>query len=347
MTKTMKALVKAKPEEGIWLEEVPIPQPKENEVLIRTKKTSICGTDIHIYQWDSWAKKNVPPSLVIGHEFVGEVIEVGKAVTHVRVGDRVSGEGHLTCSHCPNCLMGNKHLCQNTRGVGYHVHGCFAEFFTLPEENVFILPDNIPDDIAAIFDPLGNATHTALSFDLVGEDVLITGAGPIGIMAAAICRYAGAHRVIITDINEYRLDLAKKMGVTRAINVKKENLEEVMKEENINHGFTVALEMSGSPLALSSILETSRNGAKIGLLGILPPRTAVDWDHVIFKMLEIKGIYGREIFSTWFKMTHMLQGGLDILPVITHHFPIDEFQKGFDVMLSRQSGKVILSWEGQ
>lgn len=341
----MKALVKRHASIGIVMEEVPLPAIKAHEVLIKIKKTSICGTDIHIYNWDQWAQKTVPLPLVIGHEYVGEIVEVGKNVTHLKIGQRVSGEGHLTCSHCPNCLKGLKHLCVNTRGVGYHTQGCFAEYFALPAENVFLVPDDIPDDLAAIFDPFGNATHTALSFDLVGEDVLITGAGPIGIMAAAICRYAGARHVVITDLNDYRLKLAKDMGATCCINVAKTNLKEQVKALGIKDGFTVGLEMSGSPQALASMTELLQHGGKIALLGILPNGAGIDWDLVIFKMLLLKGIYGREIFSTWYKMAHMLEGGLNLSPIITHHFPYLEFQKGFDVMLSGNSGKVILDWE--
>ncbi len=340
----MKALVKKFAKEGIWMEDVPVPKIADDEVLIKTHKTSICGTDIHIYKWDAWAQKNIPVPMVVGHEFMGEIAKVGKAVKGLKVGDRVSGEGHLTCGHCINCLKGKKHLCINERGVGVHRHGCFAEFFNLPAENIFVLPKEIPDDLASIFDPFGNATHTALSFDLVGEDVLITGAGPIGIMAAAIAKHAGARHVVITDFNEYRLKLAKKMGATRTVNVGKEKLPKVMKELGIEVGFTVGLEMSGNPHALSSMLEAMLHGGHIGLLGILPPGVVIDWDLVIFKMLEIKGIFGREIFSTWFKMTHMLQSGLNLAPVITHKFPVKDFQKGFDAMLSGNSGKVVLNW---
>lgn len=341
----MKGLVKKERGVGLWMEDVPMPQVGEGEVLIKTRKTSICGTDVHIYKWDAWAQKNVPVPLVIGHEFMGEIAELGKGVTGLRVGDRVSGEGHIVCGQCPPCRKGQKHLCMRVKGLGYHVSGCFAEYFTLPAENVFVLPDTIGDDVAAIFDPFGNATHTALSFDLVGEDVLITGAGPIGIMAAAIARKAGARNVVITDLNEYRLELARKMGATAAVNISKTSLKEVMATLRITHGFTVGLEMSGHPQGLATLLENAQHGAGIGLLGILPPGTAIDWDLVIFKMLVIKGIYGREIFSTWYKMTHMLESGLDLSPLITHRFPVDDFQKGFDVMLSGQSGKVILDWE--
>lgn len=340
----MKAIVKSHPTQGLWMEEIPIPKISDNEVLIKTRKASICGTDVHIYRWDAWAQKNVPVPLVIGHEFVGEIVEIGKLVKGLKVGDRVSGEGHLTCNQCPPCRKGNKHLCMNVRGVGYHSSGCFADYFKLPAENVFVIPPTVSDDVAAIFDPYGNATHTALSADLVGEDVLITGAGPIGMMAAAIARKAGARNVVITDLNDYRLNLAKKMGATTAVNISTTDLKEVMHSLGIDFGFTVGMEMSGSPQALNTLLETAQHGATISLLGILPPGTAIDWDLVIFRMFVIKGIYGREIFSTWYKMTHLLESGLDLTPVITHHFPVADFEKGFAVMLSGQSGKVILDW---
>jgi threonine 3-dehydrogenase len=341
----MKGLVKKERTTGLWMADVPVPDIADNEVLIKTKKNSICGTDVHIYKWDEWAQKTIPVPMVVGHEFVGTIAKIGRCVTGIKVGDRVCGEGHITCGRCPNCLNGKKHLCLETRGLGVNRPGCFAEYFSLPAENVFLLPPTISDDLAAIFDPFGNAVHTALSFSLVGEDVLITGAGPIGIMAAAIARKAGARHVVITDINPYRLGIAKKMGATAVVNVAETNLQDAMKSIGIKHGFTVGLEMSGSPKALSTLLETAQHGAKIALLGILPPGTAIDWDLVIFKMLTIKGIYGREIFSTWFKMTSLLESGLCLDPVITHHFSIDDYQKGFDAMLSGNAGKVILSWE--
>lgn len=340
----MKALVKKHAQVGLWMENVPIPEIADNEVLIKVKKTSICGTDVHIYKWDAWAQKTIKVPMVVGHEFMGEIAKVGKNVTHLKVGDRVSGEGHIVCNICPPCRRGQKHLCMNTFGIGVHRHGAFAEYFALPAENVFVLPQSVPDDIAAIFDPYGNATHTALSFELIGEDVLITGAGPIGIMAAAIARKAGARNVVITDINEYRLALAQKMGATCIVNVAEESLDEKMALLGIDHGFTVGLEMSGTQAGFRTLLETAQNGAKIALLGILPPNCQIDWDLVIFKMLHIKGIYGREIFSTWYKMTHMLESGLDLSPIITHHFSAEEFEKGFEVMLSGSSGKVILNW---
>ena len=340
----MKALIKKEKKPGLWMADVPVPEIADNEVLIKTVKTSICGTDLHIYKWDAWAQKTIPVPMVVGHEFMGEIAAVGRHVKGMKVGDRVSGEGHITCGECRPCREGKRHLCPNTLGVGVHRHGCFAEYFNLPSENVFLLPDDIVDELAAIFDPFGNATHTALSFDLVGEDVLITGAGPIGMMAAAIAKYAGARNVVVTDVNEYRLELARKMGATCVVNIQKANIKDVMKALKIYEGFTVGLEMSGHPGGLTTLLETAQNGAHIGLLGILPPDTTIDWDLVIFKMLEIKGIYGREIFSTWYKMSHMLESGLNLAPVITHRFKIDDFEKGFEVMLSGSSGKVILDW---
>lgn len=340
----MKALVKKYSKPGLWMEDVPIPSISDNEVLIKTHKNSICGTDVHIYKWDAWAQKTIPVPMVVGHEFIGEIASIGCNVQNLKVGDRVCGEGHITCGQCPNCRKGLKHICLHTKGLGVNRHGSFAEYFNLPAENVFVLPPSIPDELAAIFDPYGNATHTALSFELIGEDVLITGAGPIGIMAAAIAKKAGARNVVITDINEYRLDLARKMGVTHAINVSKIQLKDEMKRIGIEYGFTVGLEMSGSPLGLNSMLESMQHGGKVALLGILPSGSAIDWDLVIFKMLTLKGIYGREIFGTWYKMVHMLESGLNLTPIITHRFPINEFEKGFEVMLSGLSGKVILDW---
>jgi len=341
----MKALVKKHASPGLWMEDVPVPSINDNEVLIKIKKSSICGTDVHIYKWDAWAQKTVPVPLVVGHEYMGIIEKVGKNVTGFKVGDRVSGEGHIVCGNCPNCRNGQKHLCANTIGVGVHRNGSFAEYLSLPEENVFLLPPSVPDDLAAIFDPFGNAMHTALSADLVGEDVLITGAGPIGIMAAAIARKAGARNVVITDMNEYRLELARKMGATCVVDISKVSLADVRKAIGVEHGFTVGMEMSGNGKGLSSLLEHAMPGASIALLGILPPGTAIDWDLVIFKMLTLKGIYGREIFSTWYKMTHLLESGLELAPIITHHFKIDEFEKGFQAMLSGKSGKVILDWK--
>ncbi len=340
----MKALVKRHRSPGLWMEESPVPTIKEDEVLIKTDKTSICGTDIHIYKWDDWAQKRVPTPMIIGHEFAGEIVELGSRVKGFNIGDRVCGEGHIVCNQCPPCRKGLKHLCMQVKGFGYDIPGCFAEYFPFPAENLYLLPDSIPSEVGAILDPYGNAAHTALSFDLAGEDVLITGAGPIGIMAAGIARKAGARHVVITDLNDYRLELAKKMGATRTVNISKENLTDVMKSLRLDYGFTVAMEMSGSPQALNTILENCQHGGKIALLGILPPNTTIDWNLVIFKMLVIKGIYGREIFSTWYKMIHLLESGLDLHPIITHHFAIDDYESGFKAMLSGQSGKVILDW---
>jgi len=340
----MKCLVKKEAAPGIWMEDRPIPKIADDEVLIKTRKMSICGTDVHIYKWDEWASKTIPAPMVIGHEFVGEIAEIGAKVTGLKIGDRVSGEGHITCGTCPNCRKGKKHLCSASKGVGVHRHGCFAEYFNLPAENVFLLPPSIPDSLAAIFDPFGNAVHTALSAPLVSEDVLITGAGPIGIMAAAVARFAGARSVVITDMNEYRLSLARKMGATAAINVAKDSLTDAMSAMGIKHGFTVGMEMSGTQQGLSTLLETAQPGAKIAILGILPPSCLIDWNLVIFKMLTLKGIYGREIFSTWYQMAHLLESGLNLSPIITHTIPFAEFQHGFDTMLSGQSGKIILEW---
>ncbi len=340
----MRALVKAKPEKGIWMQDIPRPEPGHNDVLIRIRKTAICGTDMHIYNWDEWAARTIPVPMAVGHEFVGVVEAVGSEVQGVAVGDRVSGEGHITCGHCRNCRAGRRHLCMNTVGVGVNRQGCFAEYLCIPASNVFRLPDAIADDIASILDPLGNAVHTALSFDLVGEDVLITGAGPIGIMAAAICRHVGARHVVITDVNDYRLGLASKMGATRAVNVSRSSLDEVMAELGMQEGFDVGLEMSGNPGAFRDMLRTMHHGGRVALLGIPPAEAAIDWNQVIFKGLVIKGVYGREMFETWYKMASMLQSGLDISPVITHHFGIDDYLAGFETMGSGRSGKVILDW---
>jgi len=341
----MKALVKLKPEVGLWLTDVPKPVIGPNDLLIKIKKTAVCGTDLHIYKWDDWAQRNVPVPLTVGHEFVGVVAEVGSEVAGFAVGDRVSGEGHLTCGHCRRCRAGRQHLCRNTRGLGYHVTGCFAEYLSLPARNAYKIPDSISDDIASFLDPLGNATHTTLSFDLVGEDVLITGAGPIGIMAVAIAKHAGARHVVITDINEYRLELARKMGATVAVNTQKTSLDEVMNQLGMREGFDVGLEMSGHPAAFNDMLKHMVHGGYIALLGILPNQTAIDWDNVIFKGLIIKGIYGREMFETWYKMISMLQSGLNVKSVLTHQFAAEDFQKAFDVLKEGNAGKVILNWE--
>ena len=341
----MKSLVKAKAEKGIWLQDTPEPEVGHNDLLIKIRKTAICGTDMHIYNWDDWSQKTIPVPMVVGHEYVGEVVGMGQEVKGFKVGDRVSGEGHITCGHCRNCRAGRVHLCRNTEGVGVNRPGAFAEYLVIPAFNAFKIPGNISDDLASIFDPFGNAVHTALSFDLVGEDVLITGAGPIGIMAAAVAKHVGARHVVVTDINPYRLELAKKMGATRAVDVSKEDLKDVMNELGMTEGFDVGLEMSGVPVAFRDMLNKMNHGGKIAMLGIPPQDVAIDWNQVIFKGLVIKGIYGREMFETWYKMASLLQSGLDLSPIITHTFSIDDFQKGFDTMGSGHSGKVILDWQ--
>jgi threonine 3-dehydrogenase len=341
----MKALVKAKAERGIWMQDIDEPEVGHNDVLIKINRTAICGTDIHIFKWDDWAQATIPVPLAVGHEFCGEIVQMGIEVRGFNVGDRVSAEGHITCGVCRNCRAGRRHLCMNTVGVGVNRPGAFAEYLSVPAFNAFKLPDAIGDDMASILDPLGNATHTALSFDLVGEDVLITGAGPIGIMAVAIAKYAGARHVVITDINDYRLDLARKMGATAAVNVTTDLLDKTMLDLGMEEGFDVGMEMSGNPQAFRDMLRTMHHGGKVALLGIPPAETAIDWNQVIFKGLELKGIYGREMFETWYKMSSMLQSGLNIEPVITHHFPIDEYLPAFELMESGQTGKVILNWD--
>ena len=340
----MKALVKAKAEPGIWMQDIDPPHVGHNDVLIRINRTAICGTDIHIYQWDDWAQKTIPVPMAVGHEFSGVIVECGSEVSGYEVGDRVSAEGHITCGVCRNCRAGRRHLCRNSKGVGVSRPGAFAEYLAVPAFNVFKLPDTITDDMASILDPFGNATHTALSFDLVGEDVLITGAGPIGVMACAIARYAGARHVVITDVNDYRLGLAEKMGATVALNVTRNSIDDTMKTLGMTEGFDVGMEMSGNPEAFRDLLRTMHHGGKVALLGIPPGDMSVDWNEIIFKGLIIKGIYGREMFETWYKMASMLQSGLDLQPVITHHFDIDDFQPAFDLMASGQTGKVILNW---
>jgi threonine 3-dehydrogenase len=340
----MKALVKAQAKPGIWLEEIDKPEPGHNDVLIRVRRTAICGTDIHIYQWDDWARKTIPVPLAIGHEFSGEIVACGSEVRGLEAGDRVSAEGHITCGVCRNCRAGRRHLCRNSLGIGVSRAGAFAEYIAVPAFNVFKLPDSISDEMAAILDPFGNATHTALSFDLVGEDVLITGAGPIGIMAVAIARYAGARHIVVTDINEYRLELARKMGASVALNVRHGSLDDTMRKLGMEEGFDVGMEMSGNPAAFRDLLRTMHHGGKVAILGIPPDEMAIDWTHVIFKGLILKGIYGREMFETWYKMSSMLQSGLDIEPIITHRFPLDSYEDAFELMASGQSGKVILSW---
>jgi len=340
----MKALVKRSPESGIWMENVDNPICETNDVMIKITHTAICGTDMHIYDWDEWAQKNLELPLIIGHEFCGVIEEIGAGVTHYKVGDRVSGEGHLTCGHCRNCRAGKRHLCHKTIGIGIHRNGAFAEYLVIPESNVWPIHKDISSEIAAFFDPFGNAVHTALTYNLTGEDVLISGAGPIGIMAVAICKFSGSRNIVITDINDYRLDLALKLGATRTINPKKEQIKDVFEELNINHGFDIGLEMSGSPQAFNEIIDHMYNGGNIALLGLLPKSTKINWDDVIFKGLNIKGIYGREMYDTWYKMTQMVRGGLSISEVLTHQFNIDDFQDAFEVLKSGNCGKVVLKW---
>jgi threonine 3-dehydrogenase len=341
----MKALIKAERTEGIWMTtDAPVPDVGVHDVRIRIRKSAICGTDVHIYNWDEWSQRTIPVPMIVGHEYVGEVDAVGAEVEAFKPGDRVSGEGHITCGFCRNCRAGRRHLCRHTVGVGVNRQGSFAEYLVIPATNVYAIPDDIPDDVAAIFDPYGNATHTALSFDLVGEDVLITGAGPIGAMAAGIARHVGARHVVITDVNDYRLSLAAKLGATRTVNVAREELRAVMADLGMREGFDVGLEMSGNGRAFRQMLSVMNHGARLALLGIMPGQEAIDWSEVVFKGLVLKGIYGREMYETWYRMVAMLQSGLDISPVITHRFPIDEYQRAFEVMRSGQSGKVILDW---
>jgi threonine 3-dehydrogenase len=341
----MRTLAKNRREPGIWMAEAPKPEVGPNDVLIRIRKTAICGTDMHIYNWDEWAQNTIPVPMHVGHEYVGTVEAMGSEVRGFRIGQRVSGEGHIVCGHCRNCRAGRRHLCRNTVGVGVNRPGAFADYLVIPAVNAFPIPDDIPDEIAAILDPFGNAAHTALSFDLVGEDVLITGAGPIGIMAAAICRHVGARHVVITDVNDYRLELAKKMGAHRTVNIQREKLADIMPSLNMVEGFDVGLEMSGVPAAFRDMLDVMNHGGKIAMLGIPPGDTAIDWTKVIFKGLTIKGIYGREMFETWYKMIALIQGGLDLTPMITHRFDVKDYLEGFRTMGSGKSGKVVLSWQ--
>jgi threonine 3-dehydrogenase len=340
----MKALVKAKSERGLWLQDVPEPKISINDVLIKIHKTGICGTDLHIYRWDEWAQKTVPVPLTIGHEFVGEIIETGSNVNDFHVGDVVSGEGHVVCGRCRNCMAGRRHLCPDTKGIGVNRNGAFAEYLSLPMTNVWLHHQGINEDVASIFDPFGNAVHTALSFPVLGEDVLVTGAGPIGIMAAAVAKHAGARFVVITDINEHRLELAKKLGVDVALNTQKFSIRDQQKKLGMTEGFDVGLEMSGNAHAFQDMLDNMCHGGKIAMLGIPPGPSTMDWNKVIFNMLTIKGIYGREMYETWYKMSVMLQSGLNIEPIITHRYHYTEFEKGFEAMESGQSGKVVLSW---
>ena len=340
----MKALVKLHPEKGIWMEDIPMPHVGINDVLIKIRKTAICGTDLHIYKWDEWSQQTIKTPMTIGHEYVGEVVDKGRGVRNIQIGDRVTGEGHIACGHCRNCRRGKLHVCENTIGVGVNRDGAFAEYLSLPAQNVVKLDHRISDDMAAIMDPFGNATHTALSFPLLGEDVLITGAGLIGSMATAICRFAGARNIVVSDLSEYRLKIAKKMGATLTVNLSQgETIEQAVKDLKM-HGFDIGLEMSGSPAAFKSMVDNMYNGSKIALLGILPNSTSADWNKIIFKALTLKGIYGREMWETWYQMEQMLITGIDLNPIITHRFSVNEFQKGFDVMEKGECGKVILNW---
>ncbi|HLD84588.1 MAG TPA: L-threonine 3-dehydrogenase [Coxiellaceae bacterium] len=340
----MKALAKTKPEKGLWLIDTDKPRCRHNDVLIKIKKTAICGTDLHIYNWDDWAQKTVPVPLVTGHEFMGEVVEVGSDIQQFKVGDRVSGEGHLTCGYCRNCRAGNRHLCRKTRGVGYHVTGCFAEYFVLCADNVYKLPDNISDNMGAILDPYGNTVHTALTFDLVGEDVLITGAGPVGLMAIPVAKKVGARHVVITDVNSYRLTLAEKMGATMAVDTSKIDLKTVMKKLGMTEGFDVGLEMSGNADAFQDMIAHMNHGGRIAMLGLPPKSFAIDWSELIFKSLQIAGIYGRRMYETWYKGIALLQSGVNITSVITAEYHYTEFEKAFADMTSGKAGKIILNW---
>jgi threonine 3-dehydrogenase len=341
----MRAIAKLSPGPGLSLTEVPVPTPGVNDVLIKVKKTSICGTDIHIYNWDAWAEKTIKTPMVIGHEFVGTIAAVGANVVGFQPGDLVDGEGHIVCGLCRNCLAGRRHLCKDTKGVGVNRDGAFAEYLCIPSSNAVHVDPSIPLDVLSCFDPLGNATHTALQYDLVGEDVLITGAGPIGCMATAIAWQAGARKIVVTDVNPDRLALAARMGATRTVDVSKEKLPDVQREIGMKEGFDIGLEMSGNPVALNTMIDNMAHGGRIALLGIMPGAAAVDWNKVVFNMLTIRGIYGREMYETWYKMTSLIQRGLDISPVITHRFHYTEFQTAFDLMRSGRSGKIILNWD--
>ncbi|MCO6411688.1 MAG: L-threonine 3-dehydrogenase [Thiogranum sp.] len=341
----MQALSKNRAEPGIWLVSAPVPEPATNEVLIKVHMTGICGTDLHIYNWDGWAQRNIHVPRIIGHEFVGEITAVGPGVSGFDIGDRVTAEGHVTCGLCRNCRAGKRHLCHLAVGIGGGRDGAFAEYLVVPAANLWKVHPDIPSRIAAIMDPLGNAVHTALSFDLVGEDLLITGAGPIGIMAAAVSRFVGARHVVITDVNDYRLELARRTTTCHAVNASRTSLDEVVRELNMSNGFDVGLEMSGNPQAFSDMISHMYHGGHIGLLGFLPPTTAINWDDIIFKGLHLKGIYGRELFETWYKMTQLLRSGLDMAPVITHEFPVAEYHQAFEVVHSGECGKVLLDWQ--
>lgn len=340
--KTMRALVKQGRKPGLHMEERPVPEPGTNEVLIKVSKAAICGTDLHIYKWDEWAQEVIAPPLILGHEFVGVIEAMGEGVKRYGLGDRVCVEGHLSCNVCRNCRAGRRHLCDRTRGIGVHSDGGFAEYVAVPEENLWPIDADIPDEIAAYLDPLGNATHCALSFDMVGEDVLITGAGPIGMLTVGICRFVGARHIVITDVNEHRLKIAREMGATRAINIEKDSIEATIKDLKMSNGFDIGIEVSGNPEAFRSMLKNMYHGGRIALLGFLPESTRVDWNEVIFKSLHIKGIYGREMYETWYKMTQLLRSGLDVSPVLTHQFPLEQHQEAFETVSQGQCGKVVL-----
>ena len=344
MQRMMDALVKTKADKGLTLMKMPVPEPGMGEVRIKIHKTAICGTDVHIFNWDPWSQENIKPPMIVGHEYVGEIDALGEGVTAYKIGQIVSGEGHIVCGHCRNCRAGNGQWCKNTLGVGVNRDGAFAEYLVIPAHNVIPIPEGIDEDVVSFFDAFGNATHTALMFDMIGEDVLITGAGPIGMMATAICKKNGARSVVVTDVNDYRLDLCKKMGATRTINVSREKIEDIFASQHMVEGFDVGLEMSGNASAFNSMIENMRNGGKIAMLGIQQPGTQVNWNHVIFKSLTLQGIYGRKMFETWYKMITMVEGGLDLTPIITHRFPYTDFEKGFEAMNSGKSGKVVLSW---
>lgn len=342
--KMMDALVKEGPWKGLTLKKMPVPEPGLGEVRIKIHKTAICGTDVHIYNWDAWAQEHIHPPYIVGHEYVGEIDALGAGVSAYKIGQIVSGEGHIVCGHCRNCRAGNGQWCKHTRGVGVDRDGAFAEYIVIPASNVIPITDGIDEDVVSFFDALGNATHTALMFDVIGEDVLITGAGPIGMMAVAICKKNGARSVVVTDVNDYRLELCKKMGATCTVNVSRERIEDIFTSQHMVEGFDVGLEMSGSPAALQSMLAAMRNGGKIALLGIQPPNTVIDWNQVIFKSLTIQGIYGRKMYETWYKMMTMVEGGLDMHPIITHRLPYTRFEEGFAAMNSGKAGKVVLDW---
>ena len=340
----MRALVKARPEEGLWMQDVPEPQIGPNDALVRVRRTAVCGTDVHIHQWDDWAQRTIPVPMVVGHEFMGVIERLGSEVAGFAEGDRVSAEGHVTCGHCRRCRAGQRHLCRNTQGIGVNRPGAFAELVSVPADNLYRLPDAVTDDMAAILDPFGNAVHTALTFDLVGEDVLVTGAGPIGAMACAVARHAGARNVVVTDVNDYRLGLAEKLGASRTVNVSRESLRDVMAAIGMTEGFDVGLEMSGNPRAFADMLDTMNHGGGIAMLGIMPDGAGADWSKVIFKGLQVHGIYGRRMFETWYKMGALLQSGLDLSPIITHRMLAQDYERAFDLMGSGRSGKIVLDW---